>query len=89
MRHLDASISALSSSKPSVTSQKLCFLTSASNSPQETQCEQHCIRARMEGPVAIGTLERFVADRFLNEEIEVKAPKKIGKSVAVVGSLSF
>lgn len=54
--------------------------------PQETQCEQHCIRARMEGPVAIGTLERFVADRFLNEEIEVKAPKKIGKSVAVVGS---
>ncbi len=40
----------------------------------------------MEGPVAIGTLERFVADRFLNEEIEVKAPKKIGKSVAVVGS---
>lgn len=54
--------------------------------PQETQCEQHCIRARMEGPVAIGTLERFVADRFLNEEIEVTMPKKIGKSVAVVGS---
>ncbi len=54
--------------------------------PQETQCEQHCIRGRMEGPVAIGTLERFVADRFLNEEIEVKKPERIGKSVAVVGS---
>ncbi len=54
--------------------------------PQESQCEKYCIRGRMEGPVAIGTLERFVADRFLHEDIEVKMPERIGKSVAVVGS---
>lgn len=31
--------------------------------PQETQCEQHCVRGAKGEPVAIGKLERFVADR--------------------------
>ena len=30
--------------------------------PQENQCEGSCIRGRKGGPVAIGYLERFVAD---------------------------
>ena len=30
--------------------------------PQETQCEGVCIRAKKGNPVAIGYLERFVAD---------------------------
>ncbi len=54
--------------------------------PQESQCEKFCVRGIKSEPVAIGTLERFVADRFLNEEIEVKPVEKIGKKVAVVGS---
>ncbi len=34
--------------------------------PQETQCEQVCLRAKTGKPVAIGYLERFVADWALN-----------------------
>lgn len=30
--------------------------------PQETQCEQLCVRAKKGDPVGIGRLERFVAD---------------------------
>jgi glutamate synthase (NADPH/NADH) small chain len=33
--------------------------------PQETQCEQVCILGKKGGPVAIGRLERYVADTFL------------------------
>lgn len=56
--------------------------------PQESQCEKECVRGKIkgEGPVAIGTLERFVADKFLNEEVEVRHPLRLNKSVAVVGS---
>lgn len=31
--------------------------------PQENQCEKHCVRGLKGEPVAIGNLERFVADR--------------------------
>ena len=54
--------------------------------PQETQCECHCIRGKKGKPVAIGYLERFVADwsrENLKKDME-KAPAT-GKSVAVVG----
>ncbi len=58
--------------------------------PQEVQCEKHCIYAvRMnKEPVAIGHLERFVADyeresgAFYLPEIR----KKTNKKVAVIGS---
>ena len=33
--------------------------------PQETQCEQSCILAKKGEPVAIGRLERFVADEYM------------------------
>src|SRR4030042_460577 len=58
--------------------------------PQETQCEQTCNLAKKGAPVAIGRLERFVADwelahsTSLNPQIERAVPT--GKRVAIVGS---
>ena len=55
--------------------------------PQETQCESKCVRGIKGEPVAIGRLERFVADYHRNnsksEKIEIK---KNGLKVAVIGS---
>lgn len=55
--------------------------------PQESQCEKYCVRAIKGESVAIGRLERFVADLH-NEKNEQSALKieKNGKKVAVVGS---
>lgn len=56
--------------------------------PQETQCEIECVLGRIDEPVAIGRLERFVAD-FEAETGEVEIPPKPerkGKKVAIVGS---
>lgn len=55
--------------------------------PQESQCEVKCIRGVKGEPVAIGRLERFVADWYL-ENVN-KMPEKQqsnGKKIAVVGS---
>lgn len=56
--------------------------------PQESQCEGACILNKKYEPVAIGRLERFVADwdaaQNLEETIEI-APST-GKKIAVVGS---
>jgi glutamate synthase (NADPH/NADH) small chain len=56
--------------------------------PQETQCEQVCLRAKTGTPVGIGYLERFVADWAINHrEAFVDArPAPSGKTVAIVGS---
>jgi glutamate synthase (NADPH/NADH) small chain len=56
--------------------------------PQEEQCEQVCVVGKIDEPVAIGRLERFVAD-YEREQGAVEMPKlqpKTGKKVAVVGS---
>ena len=56
--------------------------------PQEEQCEQVCVLAKIDKPVAIGRLERFVAD-YEREQGAVELPKvasSTGKKVAVVGS---
>lgn len=54
--------------------------------PQETQCEQKCTLGIRFEPVAIGRLERFVADLHnQNPSAPVKAAPN-GKKVAVVGS---
>ena len=55
--------------------------------PQETQCESKCVRGIKGEPVAIGRLERFVADWARENGItnEVKIEKN-GDKVAVVGS---
>lgn len=55
--------------------------------PQETQCEGKCVRGIKGEPVAIGRLERFVADwHNAHAEKKADAPAKNGHKVAVVGS---
>lgn len=55
--------------------------------PQETQCEQLCVRAKKGEPVGIGRLERFTADWYMaNKESKEAAIKKLNKKVAIVGS---
>ena len=55
--------------------------------PQESQCESKCIRGIKGEPVAIGRLERFVADYHNANCKDVPvAPASNGKRVAVVGS---
>lgn len=56
--------------------------------PQESQCEEVCILGRKDDPVAIGRLERFVAD-WAREKGDSALPAmapKTGKSVAAIGS---
>ena len=55
--------------------------------PQENQCERVCVRGKNGEPVAIGRLERFVADYVrANNLIRIEQPVKNGIKVAVVGS---
>ena len=55
--------------------------------PQETQCESKCIRGVKGEPVAIGRLERFVADwHNAQPESAVEKPASNGHKVAVIGS---
>lgn len=55
--------------------------------PQENQCEGKCVRGIKGESVAIGRLERFVADyhREHGQKVELNIEKN-GKKVAVVGS---
>jgi len=55
--------------------------------PQETQCEAKCVRGIKGEPVAIGRLERFVAD-YHNEVSDSlpERPESNGHKVAIVGS---
>lgn len=55
--------------------------------PQESQCEEVCIIGKKGDPVAIGRLERFVAD-WEREQGKMEVPQvgtPSGKSVGVVG----
>ena len=55
--------------------------------PQESQCEGKCIRGIKGEAVAIGKLERFVADYARENKVAVAQPEnKNGKKVAVIGS---
>jgi glutamate synthase (NADPH/NADH) small chain len=55
--------------------------------PQEKQCEQKCVRGLKGQPVAIGWLERFVADwAALNSPPPAPPTARSGFRVAVVGS---
>ncbi len=56
--------------------------------PQESQCEATCTIAKKGAPIAIGRLERYVADWELRQG-QMQKPelaKPTGKKVAVVGS---
>ena len=59
--------------------------------PQEKQCESKCVRGMKGESVAIGRLERFVADWHMAEQaklekVDVAVPASNGHRVAVVGS---
>lgn len=55
--------------------------------PQESQCEERCIRGLKGDPVSIGKLERFVADWSREHNIKPEVPTvKKGRKVAVIGS---
>ncbi len=58
--------------------------------PQESQCEEVCVMGRRFEPVAIGRLERFVADYAMNNATPsidtFEKPESSGQKVAVVGS---
>ena len=55
--------------------------------PQESQCESKCVRGVKGEPVAIGRLERFVADWYReNVNAMPQKPESNGIKVAVVGS---
>ena len=58
--------------------------------PQETQCEMTCALAKKGAPIAIGRLERYVADwERAHPEVTERQRERIksnGKSIAVVGS---
>ncbi|MGN1007549.1 MAG: NADPH-dependent glutamate synthase [Butyricicoccus sp.] len=55
--------------------------------PQENQCECHCVRGIKGEPVAIGRLERFVADYARENSTEkLVKPEPNGHKVAVVGA---
>ena len=56
--------------------------------PQEKQCESKCVRGKKADSVAIGRLERFVADyhNAKKEKAPVEVPASNGHKVAVIGS---
>ena len=54
--------------------------------PQESQCESRCVRGVKGEAVAIGRLERFVADWYLKNVVAApQKPTQNGISLAVVG----
>jgi glutamate synthase (NADPH/NADH) small chain len=57
--------------------------------PQETQCEAVCTLAKKNAPIAIGRIERYVADWDLGNKEKrqpTELPPTTGKKVAVIGS---
>jgi glutamate synthase (NADPH/NADH) small chain len=59
--------------------------------PQYLQCEGNCVRGRSGQPVAIGALERFVADWHRTHYAEENVSEKVSdqntdKKIAVIGS---
>ena len=55
--------------------------------PQESQCEEKCIRGIKGESLSIGKLERFVADWARENNIKPEAPAALnGKKVAVIGA---
>ena len=55
--------------------------------PQETQCEAKCVRGIKGESVAIGRLERFVADWHREHSTEqIAKPESNGHKVAIVGA---
>lgn len=54
--------------------------------PQEDQCEKHCIIGIKGEPLAIGKLERFVADYEHQETKTIEKAPPTGKKIAIIGA---
>ena len=55
--------------------------------PQEKQCEKNCVRGLKGEAISIGSLERYVADEAMTNNLVSKVTaKKKNKKVAIVGS---
>jgi len=55
--------------------------------PQEKQCESKCVRGIKGDSIAIGSLERYVADEAIKNNFKSTVKKKKnGKRIAIVGS---
>ncbi len=56
--------------------------------PQEDQCEKHCVVGLKGEPIAIGKLERFVADyeRIHGKETQEEIAPPTGRKVAIIGA---
>jgi len=55
--------------------------------PQENQCEAICVRGKKDEPVAIGRLERFIADYARKHNFAEELPQhNSGRKVAVIGA---
>ena len=55
--------------------------------PHEKQCESHCILAKKNNGIEIGSLEMFIADFAQDNDIKpLKSSKKTAGKVAVIGS---
>lgn len=55
--------------------------------PQEKQCESMCIKGFKGDAISIGSLERYVSDEAIKNNIKIDNKKKSnGKTVAIVGS---
>lgn len=55
--------------------------------PQETQCEELCVRRIKGEPVGIGRLERFAADWVMkNSKTSTSKTEKLNKKVAIIGA---
>lgn len=54
--------------------------------PQEVQCESRCVLGKKGSPVAIGALERFVADKERELARDIKKQANDKAKVAVIGS---
>ncbi len=58
--------------------------------PQETQCEELCTLAKKGAPIAIGRLERYVADWEREHSADIASPVNLppptGKKIAIIGS---
>ena len=68
---------------------ELCYIIFCGRvCPQEKQCESKCVRGKKGESVAIGRLERFVADyhNAKKEKAPVEVPASNGHKIAVIGS---
>ena len=72
------------------TIKEACYLPAVTGRvcPQENQCECECIMGKKHPPIAIGKLERFVADYVERSGVaaQVELPEQRNQKVAIVGS---